>query len=125
MAKQIAFGVVWCVVFYFGLCMIVGAVAGGMAAANMQPGEDPHVVGALAGGARGPSRTLADRRRSSLRCRRRLDLRNPARHTCPSDAGDRNPLSTVRHQFLVNPPRRNGQLFGRRSRNIARHALAR
>lgn len=49
MAKQIAFGVIWCVVFYFGLCMIVGAVAGGMAASNMQPGDDPHVVGALAG----------------------------------------------------------------------------
>ena len=61
MAKQIAFGVVWCVVFYFGLCMIVGAVAGewrpricNLAMTRTSSARWPR--------ARGPSRTLADRR---------------------------------------------------------------
>lgn len=37
MLKRIVLGVLWCVVFYFGACMITGAVAGAIAG-----GSDPN-----------------------------------------------------------------------------------
>jgi hypothetical protein len=47
MFRRIIFGVVWCVVLYFGACMITGGIAGGQAGA-----KDPAnaaAVGAVAG----------------------------------------------------------------------------
>jgi hypothetical protein len=45
--RKIIFGVIWFVVIYFGLCLVLGGIAGGIAGAN-----DPahaHEAGAIAG----------------------------------------------------------------------------
>lgn len=45
--KRVLFGVLWCIVLYFGACMLTGAIAGGMAG-----GDDPahaYEAGAQAG----------------------------------------------------------------------------
>ncbi len=49
MVKRIVFAIVWCVVLYFGACVVIGAIAGGIASANLQPGQDAAAVGAHAG----------------------------------------------------------------------------
>ncbi len=47
MVRRILFGVVWCVVLYFGACMVTGGVAGAMAG-NRDP-ANAAVVGRRAG----------------------------------------------------------------------------
>jgi hypothetical protein len=47
--RRLAMGFVWFVVLYFGGCMLVGGIAGGVAGANLRPGQDPAIVGAEAG----------------------------------------------------------------------------
>jgi len=47
--KRTVFGVIWFVVIYFGLCVLIGAVAGGIAGANNP--ENANEAGAIAGAA--------------------------------------------------------------------------
>jgi len=49
MIMRLLFAIVWCVVLYFVGCVLVGGIAGGLASARIQPGEDAHAVGAAAG----------------------------------------------------------------------------
>lgn len=48
-ARRIVLGVIWTVILYFGSCMVVGGIAGAIATARMDPGQDPSVVGFQAG----------------------------------------------------------------------------
>jgi hypothetical protein len=47
--KRILLAIVWCVVLYFLGCVLVGGIAGGLATANIRPGEDASAIGAAAG----------------------------------------------------------------------------
>ena len=59
MTKRILLAVVWCVVLYFVGCALVGGIVGGMATANIRPGEDASTIGAAAGaGVVGSNRLL-------------------------------------------------------------------
>jgi hypothetical protein len=47
MMKRVVFGILWCVVIYFGACMITGGIAGGIAGSD-DP-KDAFESGAQAG----------------------------------------------------------------------------
>jgi hypothetical protein len=49
MVRRVLFAIVWCVVLYFGTCIVIGGIAGGMATANLQEGQDAAAIGAQAG----------------------------------------------------------------------------
>src|SRR5437762_14267301 len=49
MVKRLIVGIVWCVLLYFGTCVLVGGVAGFIATATIEPGQDPSEVGGRAG----------------------------------------------------------------------------
>ena len=49
MARRIAFGILWFVVFYFGVCMVIGGAAGAIESSRIQPGESSFDAGRNAG----------------------------------------------------------------------------
>lgn len=49
MIKRVLFAIVWCVVLYFAGCALVGGIAGGIASARLERGQDAYSVGAAAG----------------------------------------------------------------------------
>ncbi|HTU23902.1 MAG TPA: hypothetical protein VMF30_00805 [Pirellulales bacterium] len=49
MARRAIVGLIWCVALYLAILFTVGLVAGNLAAAHAEPGQDPAVVGNDAG----------------------------------------------------------------------------
>lgn len=47
--KRIIFGLIWCVLLYFGTCMVVGGVAGFIASSGAENVEDASAKGSGAG----------------------------------------------------------------------------
>lgn len=48
--NKVLFGIVWCVVLYFGICGIVGGVAGAKAGRNARGSAMASQLGGIAGG---------------------------------------------------------------------------
>ncbi len=51
LARRIVLGIIWFVVLYFLGCFGVGAIAGGIAGASIEPGQNAAEVGSKAGAA--------------------------------------------------------------------------
>lgn len=47
--NKFAYGLVWAIVFYFGTCVVLGAIAGGQAGANFADPNEAAAAGAEAG----------------------------------------------------------------------------